>query len=108
MSRVRTLSETEVRHHLDPVKLIANLESAFRDRYHEVEIPLRTQMSLSGGVFLIMPCYDRAGNALGMKLVTVRNDGDEKDGGVYAIYLLLDPQTATPRLILPARHLTEI
>ena len=105
---MRILSEAEVRSHLDPVQLIARLESALRDRYPHVEMPVRTHMNLADGVFLTMPCYDRSGPALGMKLVMVRNHPDDSGERVQSTYLLFEGESATPRLILSARHLTEM
>lgn len=108
MSQVRILSEAEVRSHLDPVQLIASLESAFRDRFPQIHMPLRTHMNLAEGVFLTMPCYDPTGSALGMKLVMVRHHPEPADQRVQSTYLLFDRISATPRLILSARHLTEV
>ena len=42
-------------------------ESAFRDRYPEVVIPARTHLETSEGIFLMMPCHDRRGQALGRR-----------------------------------------
>lgn len=105
---VRILSEAEVREHLDPVALISDLEAAFRDRFSEIIIPTRMHLSLADGLFLIMPCYDRVGGALGMKLVTVQNHPQESEERVQATLLLFDPQTGSPRLQMPARYLTEV
>lgn len=107
MSNVRTLSEAEVRHRLHPAELISQLESAFRDRFAGVLIPNRIHMDLAQGIFLIMPCYDRAGRALGIKLVTVQNHPATTDGSVQATYMLLDPATGSPRLLMPANDLTD-
>ncbi|HLQ52502.1 MAG TPA: hypothetical protein VK129_13450, partial [Terriglobales bacterium] len=59
-----TLTEDQVRSRLDPTRVIFAIEAAFRDRYPSTLIPTRTHMNLTGGIFLIMPCYDRAGHAL--------------------------------------------
>lgn len=108
MSHVRILSEAEVRDHLDPRQLITSLESAFRDRFPQVHIPLRTHMNLDDGIFLTMPCYDRSGPALGMKLVMVRHRPDHTGDRVQSTYLLFDAKIGAPRLILAACHLTEM
>jgi ornithine cyclodeaminase/alanine dehydrogenase-like protein (mu-crystallin family) len=118
------LSEADVRRLLDPAELIVALESAFRDRYPAITIPPRTQAELSHGIFLAMSCYDRASAALGMKLVLVReqarNQAAEQshdragkgapltEGRVQATYLLLDPETAQPRLTIAANYLTDL
>ncbi len=55
-----------------------------------------------------MSCYDSSLPALGMKLVTVRKNPDPGEGGVSATYLLLDPETAEPRLTIAANYLTDL
>jgi len=119
------LTEHDLRRLLDPSRVIAAIEAGFRDRYPSTVMPIRTQMNLSGGLFLIMPCYDAVGHALGMKLVFVKEKAQEKargrhrkdqtstiglpaEGSVQATYFLLDPETARPRLIMPANYLTEL
>jgi len=120
------LTESEVRRLLDPARLCAALEDAFRHRYPSISLPPRTHAELAHGIFLSMSCYDRAAGTLGMKLVVVRdkvrdkvrdqvrdkfgdNAQDESDGGlVQATYLLLDPQTAQPRLTIAANYLTDL
>lgn len=109
------LSEADVREHLDPSQLIDALEAAFRDRYPNVTFPERPNASLGHGSFLSMACYDRGRHALGIKLIMVRDEPvrDQAhqsallgEGRVHASYLLLDPDTAEPRLIIAANHLT--
>src|SRR5207247_3526506 len=89
-------------------RLIAALESAFRDRYLSTEIPLRTHINLDSGIFLLMPCYDRARDALGMKLVTVHKTPAHPEERLQATYILFDSQTASPKLIVPANYLTDL
>jgi ornithine cyclodeaminase len=106
-----TLTEADVRHRLDPSQLLAAIESAFRDRFPSVTIPPRTHAQLANGIFLSMACYDKsngAGPALGIKLVLVRDHGHESAGRVQATYLLLDPETAQPRLTIAANYLTDL
>jgi ornithine cyclodeaminase len=72
-----------------------------------------------------MSCYDGAAGTLGMKLVLVRDraldtaGGDQSgtpahvgsaltQGRVQATYLLLDPETARPRLTIAANYLTDL
>jgi ornithine cyclodeaminase/alanine dehydrogenase-like protein (mu-crystallin family) len=117
------LTEVDVRRLLDPSQLCAALESAFRDRYPSISLPPRTHAELANGIFLAMSCYDGAANALGMKLVLVRDrahipsatqrdssthDGTLTEGRVQATYLLLDPETAQPRLTIAANYLTDL
>lgn len=102
------LSADEVRRGLVPIQVIAALEAAFRDRFTEIAAPPRTQMKLADGIFLIMPCYDRAGRTLGMKLITVRDLPAGSADRIRATYLLLDPITTEPRLVLDAGYLTDL
>jgi ornithine cyclodeaminase/alanine dehydrogenase-like protein (mu-crystallin family) len=102
------LSEDDVRRALDPARLISAIETAFRDRYPTVTIPTRTHLNLANGIFLIMPCYDRAGHALGMKLVVVQANPASAEDRIQATYLLLDPETGRPRLLMSAKYLTDL
>jgi len=112
------LTEADVRRLLDPAQLCAALESAFRDRYPSISLPPRTHAELARGIFLAMSCYDRAANTLGMKLVLVRDQTQNlrgravgaalTEGRVQATYLLLDPETALPRLTIAANYLTDL
>jgi len=106
---VRIVSEDEVRQHLHPAALIRALELAFRDRYPRISIPARVQIPMDGGVFLIMPCHDRERGLLGAKFVSVlgRSDAD-LEGSVQATFLLFDPVSTRPRVLIPAGDLTEI
>jgi ornithine cyclodeaminase/alanine dehydrogenase-like protein (mu-crystallin family) len=107
---VHALSEADVRERLDPGQLIDAIEAAFRERYPHVTIPERPNAALGYGSFLAMSCYDRSRHALGIKLIMVRAQPRERalagEGRVHASYLLLDPDTAEPRLIIAANHLT--
>jgi ornithine cyclodeaminase/alanine dehydrogenase-like protein (mu-crystallin family) len=137
LTEADVLTEVDVRRLLDPVQLCAALESAFRDRYPSISLPPRTHAELAHGVFLAMSCYDGAANTLGMKLILVRDKGvrdqDSRDlaaresqnrsgnlrdspeknlplteGRIQATYLLLDPETAQPRLTIAANYLTDL
>jgi ornithine cyclodeaminase/alanine dehydrogenase-like protein (mu-crystallin family) len=118
------LTEADVRRLLDPSQLVTAIESAFRDRYPSISLPPRTQAELAHGIFLAMSCYDGAANTLGMKLVLVQDRARNRlesqrhdpafgsaalsDGRVQATYLLLDPETAQPRLTIAANYLTDL
>ncbi len=118
------LTEADVRRLLDPAQLVAAMEAAFRDRYPSISLPQRTQAELAHGIFLTMSCYDGASDTLGMKLVLVRDRPQNRsegvrngstvkraapaDGRVQATYLLLDPETAQPRLTIAANYLTDL
>src|SRR2546430_15174117 len=101
------LSEDDVRRMLDPDRLLAEIESAFCDRYPSVTIPPRVHIPIANGVFLVMPCYDRFASALGIKLVTVRSNPARDEDRVQAHYFLVDPETAEPRLSIAANYLTD-
>ena len=103
-----TLTEDDVRQLLDPIQVITAIESAFRDRYAATVIPNRTHLPTTQGVFLIMPCYDRAANAMGMKLVAVQDKPPRPEDRIQATYLLFDPDTARPRLSASANYLTDL
>jgi alanine dehydrogenase len=101
------LTESDVRR-LDPPRVIAAIEDAFRDRYSSTAIPIRTQIVVAGGVLLMMPCYDRFRPAFGMKILKVQSDPDCRENRVQATYLLLDPETGTPTATISANYLTDL
>lgn len=103
-----TLTEEQVKALLDPEQVIAAIEEAFRSRYPETLIPLRTQMPISNGVLLLMPCYDRRAHSLGMKLVTVCDTSPSSEGKLHATYLVLKPETGQPIATMSATYLTEL
>jgi ornithine cyclodeaminase/alanine dehydrogenase-like protein (mu-crystallin family) len=105
---MQVLTEEDVRKRLDPDRVIAAIESAFRDRYPSTVIPARSHLQMTGGILLVMPCYDGAGHALGMKLVVVQEKPERSEDRIQATYLLLDPQTGRPLAIVPANHLTDL
>src|SRR6266852_6987465 len=99
---------------MNPAKLFVIPQTAtlseddVRRRYPTTLMPVRTQMRLANGVFLIMPCYDPEGGGLGMKLVMVSENPANPNEKLHATYLLLDPETGQPTLTIAARYLTEI
>ncbi len=105
---MKTLTEEEVEARLDPGRLVSVIEEAFRSRYPYALIPLRTQMRLADGVFLIMPCYDRRRRALGMKLIMVLDNPRTPELKIQAMYLLLDANTGEPMAGMSAAHLTDL
>lgn len=105
---MRVLTEADVHRLLDPGWLIPAIEAAFRDRYPFTIMPTRTQMKLADGVFLIMPCYDRTGRGLGMKLVKFNEAPSLPDDRVQATYILLDADSGRARLVIPANYLTDL
>ena len=105
---IPVLTDDEIRHELDPTRLLAALETAFRDRYPSVIIQPRLQIPTPGGTFLIMSCSDPTTGALGMKLITVRGAPPPGEPRVLATYVLLDPATSCPTATFPANAITEL
>jgi ornithine cyclodeaminase/alanine dehydrogenase-like protein (mu-crystallin family) len=105
---VHVLTEVEVHRLLDPRALIAGIEEAFRSRYPSTLMPTRTQMKLADGIFLIMPCHDRVGRGLGMKLVKFNENPRTSDDRLQATYILLDADTGCAKLVIPANYLTDM
>jgi len=101
-------TEDDIRRQLDPARLISALETAFRDRFPTITLPPRTYIETAQGFFLFMSCYDRSGSALGMKFVAVHNAPAHTGDRIQATYILFDPATAIPRLIIPANYLTDV
>ncbi len=97
-------SESEVRRILQPVAVIGAIRDTFaRDFHNTLQMPVRTQMQLSGSVLLLMPCYDSSLNAAGVKTVTV-----SEQSGVNATYSLFDPVSGTILAGMDANYLTDI
>ena len=105
---MHVLTEAEVHRLLDPRALIAAIEDGFRTRYPSTVMPTRIQMKLEGGVFLIMPCYDRAGRGLGMKLVKFNESPRLAEDRIQATYILLDIESGCTKLVIPANYLTDV
>jgi len=105
---MRQLTEANVQSQLDPVRLIASLETAFRDRFRSVTLPTRVYVETALGFFLIMACHDGDGCAMGMKFVAVQKTPEAGDQRIQATYILFDPATAIPKLAIPANYLTDL
>src|SRR5258708_12728724 len=88
---MRYFSEDQVRKLANPKEVIHALREAFtRDSSATLRMPVRTQLDLgNGGVFLLMPAYDTALQAAGIKTVTVT-----PQSGVLPTYHFLNPTTA--------------
>lgn len=103
-----TVTGEEVRRLLDPSKVIDALEDAFRRRFPTTVMPVRTQIATEAGIFLMMPCYDRAGRGLGMKVLMVCDRRSDPQGSIHANYLLMDPANGAPTHFMAANYLTDI
>ena len=104
---MHVLTEADVHRLLDPHTLVSAIEDAFRARYPSTLMPIRTQMKLADGVFLIMPCYDRARRGLGMKLVKFNGSPRLARDRIQATYILFDIETGCAKLVIPANYLTD-
>src|SRR5207249_11890030 len=106
---MRIVSEAEVRRTLEPAKVIAAIEEAFRNHHQTAVAPTRLQQPLGkNGTLLLMPCYDSSYSASGLKIVTV---AEQRPGGgdrVQATYLLLDVESGQPELLIAANYFTAL
>jgi ornithine cyclodeaminase/alanine dehydrogenase-like protein (mu-crystallin family) len=107
LGAARFITEGEVRQLLRPDALIDAIEAAFRDRFPSVLIPARTVVPLPDGVWLIMPCCDPLNSSVGVKFVMVRENPSPQPR-VQATYLLLDPDSSRPRVMIEADYLTDL
>jgi len=102
---VLSLTEQQVRELLNVDDVITAIRSAFvRDFSSTLRMPVRTSMELAGGaVLLLMPCYDSALRAAGVKTVTVSSAS-----GVQATYDLFAPESGTILVRMAANYLTDL
>src|SRR5258708_22529087 len=102
---MRYFSEDQVRQLAAPDAVIHALREAFtRDYAVTLRMPARTQLALGGGgVLLLMPAYDTALQAAGIKTVTVT-----PQSGVLAAYQLLDPASGAMLSLMEANYLTRL
>src|SRR5258708_35577176 len=87
---MRFFSEQQVRQLANVDEVIRAIRAAFsRDFSATLRMPVRTSLDLSGGaVLLLMPCYDSALGAAGVKNVTVSSENV-----MNAAYEILNPAT---------------
>jgi alanine dehydrogenase len=100
---MRLFQEERVRSAIRVDEAIHAIRAAFVRGFESVHMPMRTVLELDGAVLLIMPCYDRALNAAGVKHVSV-----SAKAGVNAVYELLDPSTGIPVARIEANYLTDL
>src|SRR5262249_52028139 len=98
-------SDQQVRELADVDEVIRALRTAFaRDFSTTLRMPPRTSLEMSDGAFfLLMPAYDSALPAAGVKLVTVSTKA-----GVLASYEFLDPATGAVLARMEANYLTDV
>jgi alanine dehydrogenase len=100
---MRLFQEEQVRSAIRVDEAIHAIHAAFVRGFESVHMPVRTVLELDGAVLLIMPCYDSALNAAGVKHVSV-----SAKAGVNAVYELLDPSTGIPVARIEANYLTDL
>ncbi len=82
------------------------LETAFRDGDPSTT-PLRSHVDTPAGALLLMPAVGKAG--VGVKLVTLTEANPERGLPlIHAIYVLFDPETQAPRLLIDGSALTAL
>jgi alanine dehydrogenase len=96
-------SEEQVRSAIKVDEVIAAIHAAFARGFATVHMPVRTMLKMDDAILLIMPCYDSALHAAGVKLVSV-----SAKGGVQAAYELLDPKTGIALVRMEANYLTDL
>jgi len=95
-------TEEQFRSAVNVDEAIAAVRAAFARGFSTLHMPVRTSLQLDGAILLIMPCYDSALNAAGVKLVSVSNQG------VNATYELLDSRTGMGVARFEANYLTDL
>jgi alanine dehydrogenase len=100
---MRLFSEEDVRRTVNVDDVIRAIREAFIRGFATLRMPMRTRLELDGAILLVMPCYDRALNAAGIKFV-----GVSAKAGVHAVYELLDPTTGIPLARMQANYLTDL
>ena len=100
---MRFFPEEQVRQLTDVDEVIRGLRAAFaRDFASTLLMPVRTSLPIAGGVLLLMPAFDSAMNAAGVKIVTVTG------AGVNAAYEFLDATTGQILARMEANWLTDV
>ena len=96
-------SEDQVRHAIHVDEVIRAIKAAFARGFATVHMPPRITLEMDEAILLVMPCYDAALNASGVKLVSV-----SRKAGVQAVYELLDSQTGIALARMEANYLTDL
>jgi alanine dehydrogenase len=102
-SSMRFYSEDQVRRAINADEAIRLIWQAFVRGFATVRMPVRSVLKMDHSVLLVMPCYDSALQAAGVKLVSV-----SAKAGVQAVYELLDPQTGIALARMEANYLTDV
>lgn len=99
---MRVYSEDQVRQAVNIDEVIRAVREAFARGFNTVTMPIRTVLNMDDAILLVMPCYDSALHAAGVKLVSVSSKA-----GVQAVYQLIDPQTGIAIASVEAKYLTD-
>ena len=99
---MRLYSEDQLRQAINIDDVIRVIREAFARGFASVHMPVRTTLNMDNALLLMMPCYDAALHAAGVKLVSV-----SAKAGVQAVYELLDPQTGIAVARMEANYLTD-
>jgi alanine dehydrogenase len=100
---MRLYSEEQVHQAINIDDVIRVIREAFARGFGAVHMPARTILNMDDAVLLVMPCYDSARHAAGVKLVSV-----SAKAGVQAVYELLDPETGIALARMEANYLTDV
>jgi alanine dehydrogenase len=100
---MRLYSEEQVRAVIKVDEVIAAIRAAFARGFATVHMPVRSVLNMDDAILLVMPCYDSALQAAGVKLVSA-----SAKAGVQASYELLDPQTGIAIARMEANYLTDV
>jgi ornithine cyclodeaminase/alanine dehydrogenase len=100
---MRLFSEDQVRSAVQVDDVVRAIREGFHRGFATVRMPARTVLELEEAILLVMPCYDSALQAAGVKLVSV-----SAKAGVNAVYELLDPETGISIARMPANYLTDL
>jgi len=100
---MRLYSEEQIRQAINIDGVIRAIREAFARGFATVHMPARTLLNMDDAILLVMPCYDSALHAAGVKLVSV-----SARARVQAAYELLDPQTGIAVARMEANYLTDV
>jgi ornithine cyclodeaminase/alanine dehydrogenase-like protein (mu-crystallin family) len=96
-------SEDQVRQAINIDDVIRVIRETFARGFATVHMPARTMLKMDDAILLVMPCYDTALHAAGVKLVSV-----SQKARVQAVYEWLDPQTGIALARMEANYLTDV
>ncbi|CAM3408707.1 ornithine cyclodeaminase family protein [Isoptericola cucumis] len=107
MSGLPFVDAAEVRRRISPDRARRLVEQALRSGFDPADDPARVPVDAGAGHLLLMP--SGIGDWVGVKLASVA-PGNPARGlpRIQAVYLLLDAETLTPRLLVDGSSLTEL